>query len=242
MLPDPIDIPEFYKNLDLDNICTPVKWQVFEKLLKETNYNIDETSFLVQGFKEGFDLGYQGPTNRQSRAHNLPFHIGNKVQLWNKLMKEVKLKWVAGPFDEIPFRNYIQSPIGLVPKSGGDQTRLIFHLSYNFRESDSLNSVNFHMPKDLCLVKYNDLDHAVKTYLNLWESKIDCTEADDEQAQGMHNKLGETDLMAVTATEQLGVCGASRFTDFHPRIIFAGKTDVKSTFRVVPLKSHAGHG
>ena len=52
----------------------------------------------------------------------------------------------------------------------------------------------------------------------------------------MHNKLGETDLTAVVATEQPGVCGASRFTDFHPRIIFAGKTDVKSTFRVVPLK------
>ena len=42
--------------------------------------------------------------------------------------EEVKVGRVAGPFAEIPFENYIQSPIGLVPKSGGDQTRLIFHL------------------------------------------------------------------------------------------------------------------
>ena len=33
-------------------------------------------------------------------------------------MKEVKAKRFAGPFKNIPFENYIQSPIGLVPKSG----------------------------------------------------------------------------------------------------------------------------
>ena len=31
-------------------------------------------------------------------------------------MKEVELKRVAGPFTDIPFDNFIQSPIGLVPK------------------------------------------------------------------------------------------------------------------------------
>ena len=234
MLPVPVDIPEFYENLDLDHICTPVKWQVFENFLKEANYDAKETTFLVQGFKEGFDLGYQGPTNRQSRAHNLPFHIGNRVQLWNKLMKEVKLKRVTGPFDEIPFDNYIQSPIGLVPKAGGDQTRLIFYLYYDFGESVSCKSVNSLTPKVLCSVKYNDLDHAVRTYLNLWESEDDCTEVDDEQAQGLHNKLGEADCVADTPTDQQERRG--RFAEFRPRIIFAGKTDVKSAFRVAPLK------
>ena len=34
-------------------------------------------------------------------------------------MKEVKLGRVAGPFLKVPFDNYIQSPIGLVPKAGG---------------------------------------------------------------------------------------------------------------------------
>ena len=31
-------------------------------------------------------------------------------------MKEVKVKRLAGPYEEVPFENYIQSPIGLVPK------------------------------------------------------------------------------------------------------------------------------
>ena len=72
-------------------------------------------------------------------------------------MKEVKLGWVARPFKSIPYQNYIQSPIGLVPKDGGTQTHLIFHLSFQFKNG---GSVNFHMPREWCSVKYNDLDHA----------------------------------------------------------------------------------
>ena len=42
--------------------------------------------------------------------------------LWNKVMKEVEAKRFAGPFEKIPFDNFIQSPIGLVPKDGGKST------------------------------------------------------------------------------------------------------------------------
>ena len=45
-------------------------------------------------------------------------------------MKEVKLKRFAGPFESSPFEDFIQSPVGLVPKDNGKDTRLIFHLSY----------------------------------------------------------------------------------------------------------------
>ena len=82
----------------------------------------------------------------------------------------MKLKRVAGPFKQIPFQNYIQSPIGLVPKAGG-ATRLIFHLSYDFK--DGLRSVNFHTPKELCSVKYKDLDFAVSTILQLCDEIVE---------------------------------------------------------------------
>ena len=45
-------------------------------------------------------------------------------------MKEVRLKHFVGPFEEVPYDNFIQSPIGLVPKSEPGETRLIFHLSH----------------------------------------------------------------------------------------------------------------
>ena len=133
--------------------------------MRESQYPTKEIKFLEDGFRAGFDIGYDGPLNRQSSADNIPFSVGDKVELWNKLMKEVKLKRVAGPFDSIPFDNYIQSPIGLMPKSGSDQARLIFHLSYDFK--DGLRSVNFHTPKKRCSVHYRDLDCAVETYIQL---------------------------------------------------------------------------
>ena len=100
--------PEFYENFDLCNIHTPVDHKKLEQLLVETNYDRVETEFLVDGFRSGFDIGYNGPLVRQSRAKNLPFTIGNKVELWNKFMKEVRLKRVAGPFKDIPYENFIQ--------------------------------------------------------------------------------------------------------------------------------------
>ena len=64
-------------------------------------------------------MKYSGPTNRTDTSHNLQFHVGDKVGLWDKIMKEVKLQCYAGPFEKIPFDSYVQSPVGLVPKSGG---------------------------------------------------------------------------------------------------------------------------
>ena len=88
-------------------------------------------------------------------------------------MKEVKLGRYAGPFkDKPPFENFIQSPIGLVPKAGG-KTRLIFHLSYQFRNGNE--SVNYWIPKDLCSVKYKDLDHVIVNCLKLLRDLGDCT-------------------------------------------------------------------
>ena len=91
---------------------------------------------------------------------NLPLSIGSETELWNKVMKEVQNKRYAGPFEHIPFKNFIQSPIGLVPKDGGKSTRLIFHLSYPRRINKNL-SVNANTPGHLCTVQYPKFDKAV---------------------------------------------------------------------------------
>ena len=139
-------------------------------MLKEAGYNQKEISYLVEGFSFSFNIGYQGPQNLKSESENIPLKVGNKTELWNQLMKEGQLKQVAGPYEysQIPFENYIQSPIGLVPKAGNTgKTRLIFHLSYDFHHKSPEKSLNFYTPKDLCTVKYRDLDYAVRAYLKL---------------------------------------------------------------------------
>ena len=141
---------------------SPIKVQALEDLLIKTSYNKSETEFLVNGFKNGFHLGYEGPMNRRDTSDNIQFTpgVGNKFELWEKIMKEVKLGRFLGPWkqEDIPFKSYVQSPVGLVPKSE-ERTRLIFHLSYKFKNGNE--SINYWIPKERCSVKYNDIDHAV---------------------------------------------------------------------------------
>ena len=150
-------------NKDLNNIITPVKYKQLEKLLRDTKYDIDKTSYLIDGFKHGFKLEYEGGLKNCKRtAPNLKLRVGSKVELWNKVMKEVQLGKFAGPFKEPPYESFVQSPIGLVPKDKGLKTRLIFHLSYP-RDGQSVNSG---IPHSKCTVKYPDFDDAIKMCLN----------------------------------------------------------------------------
>ena len=140
-------------------------------MLWQAGYDATKTDYLVQGFKHGFDLGYRGPLIRQHTSNNLPLTVGTKTDLWEKVMKEVKLGRAVGPFSHIPFHYYVQSPIGLVPKAGG-QTRMIFHLSYDFGKQNCNKSVNFHTPDYFCSVHYHDLDYAVRTCLKLIQWRL----------------------------------------------------------------------
>ena len=116
--------------MDLTNVVTLVKVKELERLLWETKYNKNKSKFLIEGFSKGFSLEYDGPRDIQQTVPNLKLKDQKEsVILWNKVMKEVKLKRFAGPFKKPRFEFYIQSPIGLVPKDDDDH-RLIFHLSY----------------------------------------------------------------------------------------------------------------
>ena len=149
-----------YENFDLDNIKTPVNVKAFKDLLEQSKYDPVETNFLIDGFTNGFYIGYEGPKNVKLKSPNLKFReVGNSVILWNKVMKEVREKRYAGLFEEIPFDNFIQSPIGLVPKDRGKDTRLIFHLSY---PRGKKLSVNENTPQHKCIVNYPDFNEAIQ--------------------------------------------------------------------------------
>ena len=138
---------------------TPVNVQNFKKLLEQSEYNAEKTAWVIDGFTNGFSLGYQGNQDVQITSQNLKLRVGSKTVLWNKVMKEVKLKRFAGPFTSVPFKNFIQSPIGLVPKDNGKDVRLIFHLSYPRGRGISVNQ---NTPQEWCSVKYPEFDAAVK--------------------------------------------------------------------------------
>ena len=152
----------YFENFNLETFHTPVDADKLEELLIESNYDPTKRDFVVKGFRKGFDLGYRGRKNVQIRSPNLKFAVGDEIDLWNKVMKEVKLLRYAGPFKDIPYKNYIQSPIGLVPKDQGRDMRLIFHLSYPKNGKKSSSSVNANTPQYLCKVKYPDFSEAIQ--------------------------------------------------------------------------------
>ena len=154
----------YYKNFDLGSTITPIDYNKLEKMLIQAKYDVTKTRMLVDGFKNGFDLGYRGSEEIKLRSADLKFTIGSRTILWNKVMKEVKEKRYAGPFKEIPFEHFIQSPIGLVPKDGGTKTRLIFHLSHPRKNG---TSVNANTPEEMKTVHYKDFDEALKLCLKL---------------------------------------------------------------------------
>ena len=123
--------------MTIDNIVIPIRFNVLHQYLVKTKYDIDETTFLVSEFKKCFNIRYQGPVERRDESNNIPFTVGNRSDMLQKIMKEVQAGRFVGPFEKnsIPYEYYVQSPIGLVPKSGG-RTRLIFHLSYKFRNGN----------------------------------------------------------------------------------------------------------
>ena len=147
-----------FSNLDFQSIITPVKVDILEALLHEANYDEKRTQYLVNDFRNGFDLHYEGKKDVRKTAPKLKLRVGSKEELWNKVMTEVEAGRYAGPFEEIPFRHFIQSPIGLVPKDKGKKTRLIFHLSY----PKTGESVNSGIPKRYCSVRYPDFADAVQ--------------------------------------------------------------------------------
>ena len=103
-------LPEilYYENFNMEDFVSLVKPKILEQMLKQADYDTDEMQFLVDGFTEGFSLGYQGRIDIQVTAPNLKFRgIGNETVLWNEIMKEVKLQCYVGPFEKIPFKYYI---------------------------------------------------------------------------------------------------------------------------------------
>ena len=193
--------------LDLNDIVTPIDSVKLEQLLIETGYDKTKTTHIVEEFRSGFDLGYRGPSNRTDLSSNLPLYVGTHADIWEKMIKEVELNRYASPFDEIPFDNFIQSPIGLVPKDNGKKTRLIFHLSFDFLRNNTevRNSVNFYTLKEWCTVKYKDLDTAIKA----------CIKLRQQVESGIFDVIMQ---------------------DSNSPVIFYSKSDMVSAFRILPIK------
>ena len=111
-----------------------------------------------------------------------------------------------------------------MPKAGSeDQTRLIFHLSYDCKR-DGEKSLNYHTPRNKCTISYKDLDHAIQAYWQVYEAAaFDST----------HKKLNTHENPQLKLREKW----KSKFFKDQKcnRVIYAGKSNLKSVFRILGL-------
>ena len=101
-------------HLDTLSTCTPVN---VTYLKHELQYHPNATfvSHLIQGFQQGFPIGFEGP--RAPRfSKNLKSAAEHPDVVSTNLLTEVKLGRTAEPFLQPPFPNFQVYPIGVVPK------------------------------------------------------------------------------------------------------------------------------
>ncbi|XP_075715671.1 uncharacterized protein LOC142750558 [Rhinoderma darwinii] len=110
---------------------------------------------LWLGFSEGFRIPCTS-VGRDGVVRNLSSALARPDLVTDKLLKEVALGRMAGPFSSPPVQNLRVSPLGLVPKKEVNKFRLIHHLSYPEGES-----VNDGIDPALCAVSYTNFDAAV---------------------------------------------------------------------------------
>ena len=85
------DLVDTYTDLNWNNIVTPIKIDQYQYWLEKYEYPTDKINYLLNGFKCGFDIGHRGPLRRKSNSQNIPLSVGSHLEIWNKVIKEVRM-------------------------------------------------------------------------------------------------------------------------------------------------------
>ena len=68
----------------VDNIVTPINADLLEELLIDAKFDTEKRSKLVDGFKNGFDLGYRRSHQHCNTSKNILFRVGvgDEKDMW----------------------------------------------------------------------------------------------------------------------------------------------------------------
>ena len=120
----------------------------------------DFVNFLIQGFRHGFRIGYEGPITF-GQCRNLLSARSQPVPVTKAILKELERGHTSGPFLSPPFDGFHCSPLGAVAKKDGSH-RIILDLS-----SPRGSSINEGISSTQYSVKYSSFDDAVELVSSL---------------------------------------------------------------------------
>ena len=152
--------------IEVHPLCTPIRPLTLARFMSE---HPDERfiSTLINGFTNGFHIGYHGPRTPQ-QAPNLRSGSEHPMIIDDALSKEIRANRLAGPFDTIPYPNLRISGVGVVPKKDGSW-RLINHLS-----APEDNSINDYIDPCTYSLQYHTIDDAIRLCYKLGKDTLTC--------------------------------------------------------------------
>ena len=158
---EPDSLPKPEKN----KLPTPLRLDRLKTFLKD--YPPHLYQFLINGFTMGFSIPSSLNSINSSSYTNHKSALDNVPLVTSKIKKELCLGRFAGPFKDPPFADFVCSPLGLVPKKGNGQFRLIHDLSF-----PKDNSVNASIPEEFKSVSYQNLDHCLDIIMSLGKNTL----------------------------------------------------------------------
>ena len=144
------------------------------KLRLSAHPDKEKVRFVIQGFRQGFDIGHRGHI-ATSRPPNLKSARDQPIAVQAAINTEIARGHTSGPFAAAPFRTTHCSPIGAVSKPDGS-ARLILDLS-----SPRGDAVNEGIDSEQYSVRYSKFDDAIELVRQLgagaFMAKIDIKHA-----------------------------------------------------------------
>jgi hypothetical protein len=134
---------------------TPVNRVKLIQLLHETKYDAQEIKFLDEGFHFGFRTGFQGEEQELMSSNSMSTRE-HPDAVSKKILREIELGRIAGPFKYKPFTNFKVSPLALREKQQQGEYRLLHNLSYPYDEK----SVNYNIPREASTIQYQQVRDA----------------------------------------------------------------------------------
>ena len=135
---------------------------------------------LIQGLKEGFDIGVKGTPTETYECRNLLSARQEQEFVKSALAQEVENGYLVGPHNSLPFNLYRVSPIGVATGKYSGKKRLILDLSSPHDEGEVF-SVNSAIDKEEYSLQYVSIDDAIKVICKLGRGakliKVDVKDA-----------------------------------------------------------------
>ena len=133
-------------------------------------------NYLLDGFQNGFDTGLSQLPEHSFECKNLLSAQRNPVSTAELTDTELNRGYLIGPFDSIPYKKYLISPVGLAVGKYSGKKRLIVDLSAP-HENESHPSLNELINKEDFSLTYVTIDSAIRIIKTLgkgaWMCKVD---------------------------------------------------------------------